>query len=114
MDGARDSWELLNCEAVVENCFVGELIARPVLIGALLGWITNHHQEYLYRKAARRFGGKPPPEARLYHAAVGGIAFPVGMFIFAWTGKPSIPWIVPILALCLSNWGIYCMYGGVL
>lgn len=76
--------------------------------------IANDHQEYLYRRAGTKHGGKSPPEARLYYAAYGGLCFPLAMFVFAWTGRPDIHWIVPALALVVSNFGIFTIYAGVL
>ncbi|KAK1922845.1 major facilitator superfamily domain-containing protein [Papiliotrema laurentii] len=83
-----------------------------VFIGGLAGYFAGSHQEALYRRAARKNGGIAPPEARLYYAAYGGLCFPIGTYVFAWTGKPSIPWIVPAIALCISNFGIYTIYAG--
>lgn len=85
-----------------------------VLIGGILGYCSNFHQDHLYNRAAQRNGGKAPPEARLYWAAYGGLMFPLAMYAFAWTGRPDIPWPVPALFLCIANWGIFCMYSGVL
>ncbi|RSH78924.1 uncharacterized protein EHS24_001847 [Apiotrichum porosum] len=83
-------------------------------VGALIGSCTNYHQEYLYRRAAQRSPtGRAPPEARLYWAAIGGVLFPLGTMVFAWTGTPNIHWIVPAIMLCISYWGSYCMYNGV-
>lgn len=90
------------------------LIPSVVFLGGLIGWSTNHHQERLYARSAARHAGKAPPEARLYYAAYGGLAFPLAMFIFAWVGRPEVHWIVPAIVLVAMNWGIYCMYSGVL
>ncbi len=87
---------------------------RAVFIGGLAGYFAGSHQEVLYRKAALRNGGIAPPEARLYYAAYGGLCFPLGLFVFSWTGRPSIHWIVPAIALCVSNFGIYTIYAGTL
>lgn len=84
-------------------------------IGGIIGFISNFHQEHLYHKAAARSPNhRAPPEVRLYWAATGGLMFPIAMFIFAWTGRPSVHWAVPAVILIFSNWGIYCMYAGVL
>lgn len=90
-------------------------------IGGLIGFISNYHQEYLYRRATLRATekqnadgipgpGKAAPEARLYWACTGGLLFPLGMFVYAWTGRPQVHWIVPAIFLTLSFWGVYCMY----
>jgi MFS family permease len=38
------------------------------------------------------------PEYRLYPAMIGSILLPVGLFIFAWSARKSVHWIVPVLA----------------
>lgn len=40
-----------------------------------------------------------PSEERLYPAMVGCFLVPMGLFWFAWTARPSVHWIVPVLAL---------------
>ncbi|OCF34125.1 hypothetical protein I316_04074 [Kwoniella heveanensis BCC8398] len=83
-------------------------------IGAFLGFASQQHQEYLYGRAARKNNGRAPPEARLYWAAYGGLMFPLGLYVSAWTGQPEVcHWAVPAVALCFSYWGVYCMYCGV-
>ena len=84
------------------------------MIGGLLGVVSGRHQEYLYAKSAARHGGRAPPEARLYWAAYGGLMFPLAMFVFAWTGRPHIPWPIPAVCLCIAYWGVFCMYWGIL
>lgn len=67
------------------------LVLLNLAAGAAIGWIFNFHQEKLYaRAAAKAAPNKPPPEARLYWACVGGILTPIGFFIFAWTGRADI------------------------
>ena len=85
-----------------------------MLIGGILGFVSNYHQEYLYSRAAAKNNGRAPPEARLYWAAYGGLIFPLATFAFAWTGRPSVPWSVPAVFLCIANWGEYAMYSGLL
>ncbi|PWN91041.1 MFS general substrate transporter [Acaromyces ingoldii] len=82
-------------------------------IGCFLSFVFNNvFQERLYRRdAARRADGtKPEPESRLYGCMVGAIAFPVGAFIFAWTGRPWLHWIGPCIGLVIINFGIFSIY----
>jgi MFS transporter, DHA1 family, multidrug resistance protein len=51
-----------------------------------------------------------PPEDRLYGAMVGSFVLPLGLFIFAWTARPSIHWIVPIVAQGISILGSILVY----
>lgn len=100
----------LKCESMRSNT----ADPRVIFVGALLGFTSNIHQQRLYTREAQRHGGHAPPEARLYWAAIGGLLFPLGMFVFAWTGRPDIHWIVPMIALCIADWGVYAMFSGVL
>ena len=109
MVGILVNWERHNCESGVDKAK-----NSTVFIGAFIGFWTNFHQDRLYRRAAFRHSGKAPPEGRLYHAAVGGLCFSIGMFMFAWTGRPHIHWVVPSLALVLAYWGVHALYSGVL
>ncbi|KAL2847783.1 major facilitator superfamily domain-containing protein [Aspergillus pseudoustus] len=50
------------------------------------------------------------PELRLYTAMFGSLVLPIGLFIFAWTARPSIHWIVPILAQGTAFLGSMLIY----
>lgn len=50
------------------------------------------------------------PESRLYFACIESTLLPVGLFWFGWTQFPSIPWIVPTLAVGCSTMGIFSVY----
>jgi len=84
-----------------------------VFAGAVLGFLSNYHQQYLYTRIAERSGGRAPPEARLVWATIGSVLFSVGMFVFAWTGAPHIHWTIPAASLVVVNWGVYCIITGV-
>lgn len=84
-------------------------------VGAILGLISQQHQEHLYARAMKKHNGRAPPEARLYWAAYGGLMFPISLFVFAWTGRAGyVHWAVPAVALCFQMWAVFCMYTGVL
>jgi DHA1 family multidrug resistance protein-like MFS transporter len=51
-----------------------------------------------------------PPESRLYGAMIGSFVLPIGLFLFAWTARPSIHWIVPITAQGISILGSILVY----
>jgi MFS family permease len=87
------------------------LVLLNLGVGALIGWAFNFHQEKLYaRAAAKAAPNKPPPEARLYWACVGGILTPIGMFIFAWTGRAGITPVAPIIGLVVFSTGTFWIY----
>jgi hypothetical protein len=86
-----------------------------LLVGALFGFASNMHMERVYRRAAAASPtGRAAPEVRLYWAATGGLLFPLCLFVYAWTGRREIHWIVPAIFLSASNWGVYVMYSSVL
>ncbi|KAL5342723.1 major facilitator superfamily domain-containing protein [Aspergillus crustosus] len=51
-----------------------------------------------------------PPEDRLYTAMFGSLVLPLGLFLFAWTARPSIHWIVPIIAQGVTFLGSLLIY----
>ena len=73
---------------------VGTLLAPFPLI------LIDH---LLYQPRLKRFNQTKleqdqrfPPEHRLYPSLVGSILLPICLFIYAWTARPTIHWIVPI------------------
>lgn len=81
-----------------------------IAVGGTIGYLLNFHQEKLYAATARKHGGKPPPEARLYYAAAGAILAPIGLFIFAWTGRAGINPAAPIIGLTIFNLALFPVY----
>ncbi|TKY87451.1 hypothetical protein EX895_003465 [Sporisorium graminicola] len=84
-------------------------------IGCFLSfWFNRYFQERLYRRDAQKAHAagrtKPDPESRLYACMVGAFAFPIGGFIFAWTGRSDLPWIAPCIGLVIINFGIFAIY----
>ncbi|KAF3480836.1 Cycloheximide resistance protein [Arthroderma uncinatum] len=60
-------------------------------------------------------GSFPPPERRLIPALLGSLLVPTGMFIFAWTSRKDIHWVVPTMGFLLIMAGVVtllqCMFG---
>ncbi|KAF8548850.1 MFS general substrate transporter [Imleria badia] len=77
-----------------------------ITIGSILGWFANMYQEVLYKKYVVKKG----PEARLCLALVAAVLLPTGMFIYAWTAKPSIHWIIPLIGLTVFMMGAFIIY----
>lgn len=80
------------------NSGVGELPLIGTVVGAVIGgayvfWDTHQNQKKVNN------GHQLVPEDRLPMAMIGGIAFPITMFWFAWTAEyNSIHWIACTLA----------------
>ncbi|UKZ96996.1 uncharacterized protein TrAFT101_011765 [Trichoderma asperellum] len=98
------------------NSHQNGLVFIALGIGALLATLTNVLcDRFIYtRKCAeareKDETGHIPPEERLYPALMGSFGVAIGLFWFAWTARPSIHWISPILALIPFNWGNLCIF----
>ncbi|KAL8284121.1 hypothetical protein RQP46_004870 [Phenoliferia psychrophenolica] len=81
------------------------LVFFGVVVAAGIGFLTNLYQEKLYQKHVKARG----PEARLYASCVGGLLFPAGIFIFAFSqGRGH--WIGPAIGLTICFTGIFTIY----
>ncbi|KAL4871498.1 hypothetical protein BDV12DRAFT_163863 [Aspergillus spectabilis] len=92
-------------------------VQASIVIGECIGWVVNLLSAKLYFASARRnteIPGTPIPETRLYLAVVGGIVgMSGGMFTYAWTSYPSVPWIAPAVGLAMVGAGSMLVVTGV-
>ncbi|KAE8139723.1 major facilitator superfamily domain-containing protein [Aspergillus pseudotamarii] len=92
-------------------------VQAAIVIGEVLGWLINLFSAKLYFGSASRnteSPGVPIPEARLYLAVVGGVVgITGGMFTYAWTSFPHIPWIAPAIGLAMVGAGSVIVVAGV-
>lgn len=92
-------------------------VQSAVVIGELLGWVVTLFSGKLYFNSASRnkeIPGTPIPEARLYLAIVGGIfGISGGMFTYAWTSYPNLPWIAPAVGLAMVGAGSVIVVTGI-
>lgn len=58
-----------------------------------------------YKKRLAKNDGYLQPEQRLIASLMGSIFLPIGLFWFAWTTYPSIPWIVCMLGSGVFGFG---------
>jgi MFS family permease len=92
------------------------LVQLALTVGAAIGTLINPLQDWLYLRTAsknKERPGRPIPEARLYTSIPGSLLFTAGLFIYGWTSRPSIPWIVPAIGVAIVGVGIYSIYMGV-
>ena len=87
---------------------------RTLIIGALIGSVSNLHQDRLYKAAVARNAGQGEPEFRLYYSMVGALAFAGSSFGIAWTARPTIHWSVPALFIIARAWSTFTVYTGIL
>ncbi|KAK5942689.1 hypothetical protein PMZ80_005255 [Knufia obscura] len=92
---------------------VGGLAFLGVAVGMVIAIAIGGPLNKLYVKAGAKNGGVSPPEARLIGCMMGAIAFPIGMFWFAWTTPRSIHWISPVLAGVPFGFGLNLMFLGI-
>jgi multidrug resistance protein len=64
-----------------------------------------------YMKKVKASGvGYTTPEARLPMCIVGGIALPIGLFWFAWTNSPNLPWAASVVAAVPFGFGMVLVF----
>ncbi|KAF2107733.1 polyamine transporter [Lophiotrema nucula] len=84
-----------------------------ICVGITIGLFTNIHQERYYQRriaeSQRREDAQDVPEARVYHAHIATAVLPISLFAFAFTAKPEIPAIVPIIVSALWGWSFYTL-----
>jgi hypothetical protein len=84
-------------------------VQAAIVIGELCGFILCLLCNRWYFASATwnvENPGTPIPEARLYAAIIGGLVGNTGgMFVYAWTSYPSIPFIAPAIGLAMVGFG---------
>ncbi|GAA5981250.1 hypothetical protein JCM10908_004038 [Rhodotorula pacifica] len=76
-----------------------------LVLAATIGFAGNFYQDRLYRANVAQRG----PEARLYASLIGGLLFPIGAFILAFTQGRTY-WAGPVVGLAIIFIGIYTIY----
>jgi MFS family permease len=88
------------------------LVQSAIAIGELIGLAASLLQDRVYFQSEKHNTenpGQPVPEARLYLSIPASfIGLAGGLFFFAWTSYPYIPWIVPSVALAFVGFGMFC------
>ncbi|PYI08225.1 MFS general substrate transporter [Aspergillus sclerotiicarbonarius CBS 121057] len=88
---------------------IGGLAFLGIMVGMLLavGLTIPNNLEYSKKCQVK---GRLPPEARLPLCIVGGISLPIGLFWFAWTNYPSLPWIASVAAGAPFGFGLVLVF----
>jgi hypothetical protein len=84
-------------------------VFAAVSIGSLIATFISIYQDKLALRLIKD-REKYTPERRLYFSCVQSVLMPAGLFWFGWTAKPSIPWVVPTIAIACATIGIYSIY----
>lgn len=92
-------------------------VQGAIVIGECIGWVGTLFSGSIYFNSASRnteIPGKPIPEARLYLAIISGVlGLAGGMFVYAWTSYPFLPWIAPAVGLAMVGAGSVIVVTGI-
>ncbi|KAL1634727.1 hypothetical protein SLS56_002129 [Neofusicoccum ribis] len=93
------------------NLGVGGLPYFGMILGQLLAGTFIVLRQPGYQRKLAANNDWPVPEWRLPEVIIGGVAFAVGLFWFAWTGyTKDIHWIVPTLSGLCSGFGLMAIF----
>lgn len=92
------------------------LIFLGMAVGYVVGGITIALVD-LWSRAKMRVkiqqgkesNGKQPEDG-LYNAMMGSVALPASLFWFAWSARPSVHWISPVIASAVFGWADILIY----
>ncbi|KAE8134452.1 major facilitator superfamily domain-containing protein [Aspergillus pseudotamarii] len=96
----------LNCFPVA---FFGILVGAVISVIVYVLWLYFSYQPRVAKPDAI-----VEPEARLVPGQVGAICIPVCLFMFAWTSRESVHWIVPIIGTAFFAPGFYLTFQSIL
>jgi len=91
---------------------IGGLPFVAVAIGVFLAitYVIVYDNKAYMNKVQASGKGYTTPEARLPMCIVGGIALPIGLFWFAWTNSPSLPWAASVVASLPFGFGMVLIF----
>ena len=90
--------------------FIGVAIG---MIAAVTYTIVYDNKRYL-RCVEKSANGFAAPEDRLPTAIVGGVSLPIGLFWFAWTNSPDLPWAASVAAGIPFGFGMVLIFLSIL
>lgn len=91
--------------------FLGLTIGYLVAIATII--FTTKAQKKRRQNAALNEGGgnaTVAPEESLHLAMIGGPALSVALFLFGWSAKTTIHWILPMVAITVYGWGTLLVF----
>ncbi|KAK4060931.1 hypothetical protein Trihar35433_9856 [Trichoderma harzianum] len=81
-------------------------------VGSILALILYFAYLHFYMIPDNIKNGFREQEHRLLPAIFGSVVLPIGLFIFAWTARASIHWIVPLIGVTIFVLGQYMVIQG--
>jgi multidrug resistance protein len=85
-------------------------IAVAVGVLAAITYVILVDNKQYMKKVNESGKGYTTPEARLPMCLIGGIALPIGLFWFAWTNSPSLPWAASVVAAVPFGFGMVLIF----
>ncbi|USP74842.1 benomyl/methotrexate resistance protein [Curvularia clavata] len=85
-----------------------------VTIGVTVAGIFLFCFLYFYVNPRMRVKGYEGPEQRLLPAMLASVVIPIGLFLFGWTSRKSIHWIVPSIGAALISGGMITIINNIL
>ena len=82
-------------------------IFSAISIASILFTVICIYQEK-FAKARNKLPNSP--ESRLYFSCVESTLMPIGMFLYGWSSRADVHWIVPTIAIALATMGIFSVY----
>ncbi|KAJ4477482.1 major facilitator superfamily domain-containing protein [Lentinula aciculospora] len=92
--------------------FLGFLVSAAITYTSYVLYQKYHFQPRSDRAKAE--GQDLAPEARLEIGLIASLFIPTSLFIFGFTSRESIPWIVPVIGAALYLPGIYLNFQSIL
>lgn len=90
------------------------LVFLSITIGVAIAGIFLFIFLHFYVNPRMRVKGYEGPEQRLLPAVAGAFVIPVGLFMFGWTSRTSIHWIVPAIGAALISAGMISIMNSIL
>ncbi|KAH6665333.1 major facilitator superfamily domain-containing protein [Plectosphaerella plurivora] len=83
-------------------------VYSAVVVGSILGFGASLAQDFIWRRLWPE--KMRQPESRLHLACVGSFCLPGGLFLFGWTSRPDVHWILPVFGIGIFTVGIFIIY----
>jgi len=85
------------------------IVFTCIVVGAVIGIAVYCSYIWFYLEPDIKKNGLRAQEHRLVPALFAVVLLPVGLFLFAWTARPSIHWIVSIIGITMFACGAFIL-----
>jgi len=85
------------------------IVFTCIVVGAVIGIIIYCSYIWFYLEPDIKKNGLRAQEHRLVPALFAVLLLPAGLFLFAWTARPSIHWIVSIIGITMFASGAFVL-----